>query len=145
MVWDSTGLADGTYELAIQTSCLPAPSETKILDGSLSSVVSLSIDKAAPRALQLSSSPATTYFPGDEISMSFTENVDCSSVKVSIRIGKTVLDNSKLAVSCLDNKAFIELSPVVQVFFAHFEVSRTRDANACSFYSLMHWLDQLLR
>jgi hypothetical protein len=118
VLWDVSKLADGDYQLAIQTSCVAATSGMKTRDGSLSPTVSLSIDTTAPQMLPMSGSPGTIYFPGDKISVSFTEVVDCSNVKGIFFFSNTDPDQEgiPLDLSCSQNEVLIEFSPIVEVW-----------------------------
>ena len=116
MAWSTTGLADGQYEVAVRTACVPSKTGNKKLDESLSAVVDVTVDRTSPRSVQQASKPSGPYFPGDEISMAFDEDLDCSDVRASITMSDaTVYSQAKLMVSCLNNKVFLDFASVVSV------------------------------
>ena len=116
VAWNAAGLVDGQYELAVRTVCVPSKTGNKKLDESLSAVVTLVLDRTGPRAVQQASKPSGPYYPGDEISIAFSEDVDCTAVSVSVTMSDaTVFNQAKLVVSCLNNKVFVDFASVVLV------------------------------
>ena len=114
--WNTGGLEEGLYDLAVRVVCVPSKTGNKKLDESLSAIVPLTIDRTSPRAVQQASKPAGAYYPGDEISMAFDEDLDCSRVRASITMSDaTVFNQAKLMVSCLNNKVFVDFASVVSV------------------------------
>ncbi len=114
--WNAAELTDGIYDLAVHIACVPSKTGNKKLDESLSGIIPLTIDRNSPRAVQQASKPAGPYFPGDEISMAFDEDLDCSHAHASITLSDaTVLNQAKLRVSCLNNKVFVDFASVVSV------------------------------
>ncbi len=121
IAWNASGLIDGQYEIAVRTVCLPSKTGNKKFDESLSAVVPLTMDLTSPRPIRQASKPAGAYFPGDEISMAFDEDLDCSGLRVSILLSDaTVFNQAKLMVSCLSNKIFVDFASVILVCGRHY-------------------------
>ncbi len=76
------------------------------------------IDRASPRALQQASKPSKSYFPNDEISIAFNEDVDCSLIVTLIFVNdekKSSFPMDKLLVICQNNKVIVDFRSVVAV------------------------------
>ena len=141
VVWSVSDLVDGQYELAVRTVCVPSKTGNKKLDESLSAVISLTIDRTSPRAVQQASKPAGPYFPGDEISMAFDEDLDCTSASVTITMSDaTVFNDAKLLVKCLNNKIFVDFASVVSVCFSFdFYSALSIHPTCCLPVGCTHW------
>ena len=106
-------LPEGAYELAVRTTC--RASTSKALPGAdsfVSKPVNGLVDRTAPTKFGQGSLPSNNaYFPGDEISISFNEEIDCSKpynflvqLKLSTIPSKTLTPTTGLAVICKFNK-----------------------------------------
>ena len=114
--WNVLNLEDGLYELAVRSVCTPSKTGNKKLDESLSAVIAVTFDRTSSRAIQQATKPADPYFPGDEISVAFNEDIECASAVATITLSDaTVFNQAKLLVSCLNNKVFVDFASVVAV------------------------------
>jgi hypothetical protein len=93
VAWSVLDLVDGEYEFAVRTVCVPSKAGNKKIDDSLSAAIPLTIDRTNPQAVQQASKPAGPYFPGDEISMAFDEDLDCTSASVTITMSDATVFN----------------------------------------------------
>jgi hypothetical protein len=76
----------------------------------------LALDRAAPVNYAQHVFPKGPYYPGDDISVAFNENILCSKVSVSakIRPGAT-LSQSEFLMVCEGNSLFLDFSPSMSV------------------------------
>jgi hypothetical protein len=106
-------LPDGAYELIVRTKC--RASTSKALPGAdsfMSKPVSGLVDRTAPTKFGQGSLPSNNaYFPGNEISIAFSEEIDCSQpytfvaqLKLSTVPSKILTPTTGLAVLCKFNK-----------------------------------------
>ena len=106
-------IADGAYEIAVRTTC--RVSSLKTLPGADSFVsrpVSGIVDRTAPVKFGQGSLPSNNaYFPGNEISIAFSEEIDCTQpysfsaqLKLSTIPSKTLTPATGLAVLCKFNR-----------------------------------------
>ncbi len=58
--------------------------------------------------------PSKDYLPGDDISMTFNEPIDCSVLAVSVRVvGVRDLEPADVLTVCQGNMVFVDFSPVL--------------------------------
>jgi hypothetical protein len=99
--WNVKGLADGYYEYRAVLDCL---------DGILySSVVRGQIDRVSPMVYNVPEPFDTIYSAGDEISVEFTERIDCDALTPGSVKLTNMSNSSEIPVSfhCYDNKITI--------------------------------------
>ncbi len=119
-VWTvPTSLADGFYDIAVRLSCQASVARSELGEDSFTSAsVSGIVDRTPPMLFGKGVVPANNfYFPGDEISATFSEEIDCTrpyNFVVTMKIPRTksapatTLTGAMLSTYCAQNKISIE-------------------------------------
>jgi hypothetical protein len=110
--WKIDSLLDGEYDMVIRLSC--APSNAMIPSGLMtySALAKLVLDRAGPVEFAQHVRPSGPYFPGDDISVAFNEDIVCSAVAVSAKVSSgATLSQSEFLMACKDNSLFLDFSP----------------------------------
>ena len=74
------------------------------------------VDVSPPIELAQRFRPETSFLPGDDISIVFNEEIDCSKLSVMGRLSDgSVLDQSNFLVLCSLNQIFLDFLPTMTV------------------------------
>ncbi len=98
--------------MIIRLSC--APSYSSIPSGLMtySPLAKLVLDRAAPVEYAQHVYPKGPYYPGDDISVAFNEEIVCSNVNVSAKLSSgATLSQSEFLMACEGNSLFLDFSP----------------------------------
>jgi hypothetical protein len=110
--WKVASLLDGEYDIVIRVSC--GQSNALIPSGLMthSNVSKVVLDRAAPVEYAQHMRPAGPYYPGDDISVAFNEDIVCSTVAVSAKVSSGItLSQSEFLMTCEGNSLFLDFSP----------------------------------
>ncbi|KNC51239.1 uncharacterized protein AMSG_07234 [Thecamonas trahens ATCC 50062] len=102
--WDVANFLDGFYELRAVAQCVPTGRDD--LDATYATVLSGVIDRAPPAQLGKAEPADGVYFPGDAISIAFTEDIDCEAPTrflYSVMVDRVPRPASTLKVRCEGN------------------------------------------
>ena len=98
--------------MVIRLTC--APSNSSIPSGLMtySPPAKLVLDRVAPVEYAQHVYPKGPYYPGDDISVAFNEEIVCSTVGVSAKVSSGItLSQSEFLIACKGNSLFIDFSP----------------------------------
>ena len=78
--WTISALTDGVYELVVLVDCSTSNIISPIggVDQAFSKSLFVTLDRKMPVEYAQHARPQKTYYPGDDISMTFNEDIDCS-------------------------------------------------------------------
>ncbi|KNC55947.1 uncharacterized protein AMSG_12452 [Thecamonas trahens ATCC 50062] len=102
--WDVANFLDGFYELRAVAQCVPTGRDD--LDATYATVLSGVIDRVPPAQLGEAEPADGVYFPGDAISIAFTEDIDCEAPTrflYSVMVDRVPRPASTLKVRCEGN------------------------------------------
>ena len=114
--WKVASLLDGEYEIVIRLSC--GQSNDLIPSGlvTYSTASKVVLDRAAPVEYAQHVYPKGPYYPGDDISVAFNEDIVCSAVVVSAKVSSGVtLSQSEFLMTCEGNSLFLDFSPSMSI------------------------------
>ncbi len=116
LIWGVGAVPDGTYELQLVSNCSATGviSYPNGLDQSYSSILTVLIDRAAPRDFTQHIRPLGSYLPNDDISVPFNEPIDCASVSVKgMSSTNATLSKDSFVVMCSGNTLFLDFAPTL--------------------------------
>ena len=119
--WAVSGIADGIYELVAFVDCSTSNiiSPVDDVDQTYSVTLAVTLDRKAPVEHAQHARPQKTFYPGDDISMAFNEDLDCSLPLSFTATGKasdgTAIPQSDLLVACNGNSVFLDFSPSASI------------------------------
>ncbi len=143
-VWTvPTSLADGSYDIAVQVSCHASVTRSELGEDAFTSPpVSGIVDRTPPILFGKGVVPANNfYFPGDEISATFNEEIDCTrpyNFVATMKIPRTksapatTLTGAMLSTYCAQNKISIEFLATSGIPVRSFRViAQTHSSKRC--------------
>lgn len=101
--WDTDGLADGLYEIRALAVCVGG------LDVGISHVIKGKIERTPPELFGTAEPADGVLSKGDEISITFNEPVQCTSILLAAGIG-TNIDNNNLGLYDTETGALIDFT-----------------------------------
>ncbi len=119
--WAVSGIADGIYELVAFVDCSTSNIISPVdgVDQTFSVTLAVTLDRKAPVEHAQHARPQKTFYPGDDISMAFNEDLDCSLPLSFTATGKTsdgtTIPQSDLLVACNGNSVFLDFSPSASI------------------------------
>ncbi|MCB9333274.1 MAG: T9SS type A sorting domain-containing protein [Lewinellaceae bacterium] len=107
--WNTTGLSDGDFEIRAVSACSTG------LNPGISHVVQITIERSPPELLGLPEPADGVLSPGDEISITFNEEINCLKVFPADVLGNNTIglydtETGELidaTISCLGNKIVV--------------------------------------
>ncbi len=107
--WNTTGLSDGGFEIRAVTTCSTG------LNPGISHVIQITIERSPPELLGLPEPADGVLSPGDEISITFNEEINCLKVFPADVLGNNTIglydtetgDLIDATISCLNNKLVV--------------------------------------
>ena len=83
-------------------------------------VTALAADYSPPKALTQLSLPKNSFYPGDEISMTFDEPIDCAVLVASLLVSDgSVMGQSNFVLVCSENSVLLDFSSSMSVAVCH--------------------------
>ncbi|MBK8967262.1 MAG: T9SS type A sorting domain-containing protein [Lewinellaceae bacterium] len=127
--WNTDGLSDGEFEIRAVTTCSTG------LNPGISHIVQITIERSPPELLGLPEPADGVLSPGDEISITFNEDINCLKVFPADILGNNTIglyDTETGAlidatISCLGNK--IVVVPTVSNAFIEGKILRVQVNN----------------
>jgi hypothetical protein len=114
--WDVSALLDGEYAMMIQVRCEERASIKSSASVTTSFISKLLLDRREPVEYAQHTRPVGPYYPGDDISIAFNEEISHEDIIVSGKVSDgTRLNQIDLLVSYSDNSVFIDFSPSMSI------------------------------
>jgi hypothetical protein len=140
--WAVSNIADGIYELVAFVDCATSNVISPVdgVDQTYSVTLSVTLDRKAPVEFAQHARPQKTYYPGDDISMPFNENLDCSLplsfTATGTASGGVTIPQTDFLVACSGNTIFLDFSPSASISVRLYSVEAFGQSNF-EFYSLI--------